>query len=518
MIPILTREQIQAYDRHASERHKVRGLILMENAGRGAAEHVALMAEQEIKRLPPGHAAGPVVIVCGPGNNGGDGFVVGRHLLARGLAVEIFLVGPVEGVRGDARVNLDAFVGIGGELAVIERRGSLAPLRRSLQQSPLVVDAIFGTGLARAVEGRYAEVIATINACECPRVSLDIPSGIDANDGRVLGSAVKADLTVTFAHHKAGLLVGQGPAHAGRIERVGLGLPDEEILDEVGQLGHIIDEAAVASWLGHRPRDLHKYRAGSVLVVAGSPGRVGAALLAARAALRSGAGIASIATWPEAADSIDAQIAELMTIRLYPAQLEAGLEAALERRKAAAIGPGLGLGEHARRLTERLVLGWDGPVVVDADAITHFAGRAERLREAPGPRVLTPHAGELARLLGTDAAGVEADPLGCAREAAGRTGATVALKGPHTVICSPDALLLCTRGDAVLATAGSGDVLTGMVAALLCSLAPMAAAAAAVYLHAFAGERWREREGADRGMVASDIVDGIPAAIAAIRR
>ncbi|MBW2523612.1 MAG: NAD(P)H-hydrate dehydratase, partial [Deltaproteobacteria bacterium] len=298
---------------------------------------------------------------------------------------------------------------------------------------------------------------------------------------------------------------------------VGLGLPDGSILREVGQVAEIIEPDDVLGWLGRRPSDSHKYRAGSLLVVAGRPGKVGAALLAARGALRSGAGIVTIGTWPAAADALDAVVSEIMTARIDPARLEETLATALRRSSAVAIGPGLGLDDEARELVDHVVLDFPGPAVVDADAISLFAGRAEALQAAAGPRVLTPHTGELARLLGIASSDVEADRFAAAERASAATGQVVVLKGRNTVIAAPDGRrFVCTRGNALLGTAGSGDVLTGMVGALLCVASPVGAACAAVFLHATVADLWRGDHGVDRGMIASDIIDAIVDAMAAL--
>ncbi|MCC6521300.1 MAG: NAD(P)H-hydrate epimerase, partial [Polyangiaceae bacterium] len=420
MIPVLDRAQMRAYDRHAIEHCQVPGLVLMENAGAGAARRVAELA----RACSPGpSAAAPVVVVCGAGNNGGDGFVVARHLAACGLPVEVVLAVEAGKLAGDARANYLAWCGLGG--AVGSAATAQEPLRAALERASLVVDALFGTGLDRPITGHLAAVVAALDAVDRPRVALDIPSGIDCDTGRVLGVAVRADMTVTFAHYKVGLLAGEGSRLAGRVVRVPLGFPDAGVLAAVGSRATVIEPARVRATLGRRPADGHKYRSGSLLVVAGSPGKVGAALLAGRAALRTGAGIVTLATSASAADALDAQVGELMTARLDPDALDATLDPLLLRRDAVAIGPGLGLDERARALCERIVLGHPGPVVVDADALTHFAGRAASLRRAAGARVLTPHEGELGRLLGVPSADVAADRFGAARRAADATGATV---------------------------------------------------------------------------------------------
>ena len=515
MIPILSREQMRAYDARAIEGCAVPGVVLMENAGRGAADHVAQLYDRHAAGAAGGRP-GPVVIACGRGNNGGDGFVVARHLLARGIEVEALLIGEREQVGGDARLNLEALLGLGGQVHTLG--ADLTVLREALGRAGLAVDALFGTGLSRPLEGGWLEVVTAFDEARCPKVAIDIPTGIDANSGAVLGAAVHADLTVTFAHLKAGLVQGAGLIHAGEVQVVGLGIPDRAILDEVGWLATVTEQTDVVDALGRRALDCHKYRAGSVLVVAGSEGKTGAALLAARGVLRAGGGLVTVASWPAAIDSIESRVVEVMTARLDPADLEQTLVAALDRKTAVAIGPGLGLDERAQRLSDEIVLGWRGPVVVDADSLTHFAGRAEALREAQGERVLTPHAGELGRLLGIGSAEVEAQRIDTARRAAELSGATVVLKGPRTVVASDggDRVSVCAAGNPALATGGSGDVLTGIVAALLCHAPTHEAASAAVWLHGRAADRWAARVGADRGMLATEIADELPALVATL--
>lgn len=505
MRPILSREQIRAYDAFAVEHCRVPGVVLMENAGRGAADIIAEMAEPD---------GGAIVVACGRGNNGGDGLVVARHLRARGFEVRVFLLDQPQTVKGDARLNLDAFLGLGGEIEVLE--DGFAALADALDRAQLAIDALLGTGLDRPVEGPHAGAIDALNDAPCPCVSLDLPSGLDADTGAVHGKVVHADVTITFAAHKAGLVQGASAEHAGDIEVVGLGIFDGAVLAHTGWLGCFIEPRAVRLALGERAPDTNKYQSGNVLVVAGSAGKSGAALLAARAALRAGAGIATIASWPDAIATLEPRVEEVMTCTIDPEAIRESLSAALVKRASVAIGPGLGLDVHARALTEEVVLGFKGPVVVDADAISAFAGRPEVIAGAPAARVITPHAGELARLLGTSSSDVERDRFGAVREAAARTGATVVLKGRHTLVASGSVVAVCDVGNEVLATAGSGDVLTGVCAALLCGAPAHDAASAAVYLHALAADRWREAVGADRGMIAGDLVEGLPGAIAAV--
>lgn len=506
MIPVLSREQIRALDRYAIERCGIPGLVLMENAGRGAAEIIALRSAAH---------PGSVVVVCGTGNNGGDGFVVARRLTASGLPVRVFLAGDPAALPADAATNRDSWVAMGG--AIENALGEPFALEDALGGAAIVVDALFGTGLSRPVSGELVTVIEAINRARGRRVSLDVPSGLDANTGQVLGVAVFAHETITFAHTKLGLSTSSGADHAGQVTVVDIGIP-ASASREVGESAVVLEARDVAGWITPRATSTHKGGAGRVVAVAGSPGKTGAALLVARGALRAGAGLVTICTFPDAADALDHRVLEEMTARIEPARLEASLDELLAGADAVALGPGLGLFDEARRVVSHVALSHEGFVVVDADALSLLAGRLEALRAARGPRVLTPHPGELGRLLGVTAAEVEADRFSAVRRAAESSGCTVLLKGARTLISTPGApTIVNPSGSPALATPGSGDVLTGVVAALYCALRDGSrAACAAAFLHGKAGERWALETGADRGLLARDVADGIPSALAAL--
>ncbi|HHH10547.1 MAG TPA: NAD(P)H-hydrate epimerase, partial [Sorangium sp.] len=280
MLPILTREQMRAFDQHAITQCDVPGIILMENAGRGAA--AVLRQHYSLGRAP-------MVIVCGGGNNGGDGFVVARQLLSAGVPLAVFTLVAPEGLAGDALVNYRALCGVG--CVPILLKGDLSPLLHALAEACVVVDALLGTGISRAVSGIWWEVITALNHAAVPVVALDIPSGLDANTGAVLGVAVRATRTLTFGAYKRGLLQGAAREHVGAIEVIDLGVPTADIVKSVGATASIMTRACLIAALQPRARATHKYRAGNVLVLGGSPGKTGAALLCARAALRAGAGM-----------------------------------------------------------------------------------------------------------------------------------------------------------------------------------------------------------------------------------
>ncbi len=511
MIPVLSREKMRAFDRRAIEDCRVPSLILMENAGRGAAEVIeSLLAE----RRAGGIVGAQVVVLCGPGNNGGDGFVVARRLLGRGARVLTFLTTTADRLQGDARLNHDAWRGLGGNVAEIADESAVADVRGALEGADLIVDALLGTGLDRDVAGRMKSLIDLVNQVSAPAVALDIPSGLDCNRGVALGVAIEAVATVTFAHYKLGLLCTEGAEYCGQVHVADIGVP-ASLYEVEGADAELVQPADVARAVRRRSVSAHKGSVGRVLAICGAPGKIGAALLVAQAAQRAGAGLVTVATLPEAAAALDQRVVEAMTARIDPDRLEQSLDQALAWGQVVAIGPGLGLDRLAARMVDHVVLGWDGVKVVDADALTHFVDRAEQLHEAPGQCVLTPHPGEMGRLLGCSAAEVEADRFGAVDSLVQATGAVVLLKGPRSLIGAPGCTTCVTSVDCpALATGGTGDVLTGVCAALACTLDARTAAYCAAYLHGRAAFRWSERVGADRGLLAREVADGIPGAIA----
>jgi ADP-dependent NAD(P)H-hydrate dehydratase / NAD(P)H-hydrate epimerase len=540
MIPVLSRSQMRAFDKTAIESCQVPGVVLMENAGRGAADVLsAMIAAEPLGRrvsksrradFPARHVRAPgqpanypldarVVIVCGTGLNGGDGFVVARHLLARGASVSVILTGHAEKVTGEARMNHDAFVDLGGACLELPEGADLAPLREELATADFIVDAIFGTGLDRPIVGRLLHVIEVINEANARKIALDVPSGLDADSGSALGTAVRADDTVTFGHLKIGLLTPEGARLAGRVHVVDLGVPDAKILEQVGHTAEVLDPVEVGGYFIPREPNVHKHAAGNVLVIGGSKGTLGAAKLTARAAMRAGAGLVTLCTWSDSASSIEAHTMEIMTARIDESDIPTSLNRAMEGRHVVAIGPGLGLGEMAKRVIDHVVANWKGLLVIDADAITSFVGRSRELAASQARIVLTPHPGELGRLLGKTGAEVELDRFGAVREAVKLTGATIILKGARTIIATPDGrLYVAMAGNPALATAGAGDVLTGMVAAFGCSMREDRATCAGVLVHALAADRWSARTGSDRGLLASEISEMVPEVIASIMK
>jgi ADP-dependent NAD(P)H-hydrate dehydratase / NAD(P)H-hydrate epimerase len=507
MTPVFSRAQMRAFDAAAVAQAHVPSLLLMENAGRGATD--------VLTREWPRALGADVTIVCGAGNNGGDGLVVARHLLLRGSRPVVFFAGDAKKMSPDARANLEAWRGVGGAVHELDPVGGPGPLRDAMAKSAVVVDALFGTGLDRPIEGFLATVVDALNQASAPRFALDIPSGLDCDTGGTLGAAVCADATVTFAHPKLGLLTPNGASLVGRLHVVDIGVPAATMMGQERPVG-LIESLDEARWAVPRAPGAHKTSAGHVLVVAGSPGKVGAAQLVARGALRAGAGVVTLATWPEAAAALEAKVLEEMTARIDRASIAVSLQTLMEGKRSIVVGPGFGTDDDARAAVRTLASSWRGPLVVDADALTCLVGLVDAAGRpssvfASKDTVLTPHPGELARLLGTTAAHVEQDRFASARALVAATGAVVVLKGAHTLIAAPDGRVAVSPvACPALATAGSGDVLSGIIGAVSCALPAFDAACAGVMLHARAGEAWsRAHAGADRGLLAHEIADAI---------
>jgi NAD(P)H-hydrate epimerase len=512
VIRIATAEEMRRADRRATERFGVPSLLLMENAGRGAAD--------VIERVFGAVRGRRVAVVCGKGNNGGDGFVVARHLTARGAVVGVWLVGRTGDVRGDAAVNLEAVRRSGLPLAEVSGGDRLAT---ALADADLVVDALLGTGVSGPATGLVADAIVAINAAGRPVCALDLPSGLSADHGRLLGPVVSATVTATFGLPKLGLFLHPGAACAGRIEVCDLGVPPAWL--EEGSSAWVPEAEDIRSLLPGRAVDAHKGHQGHLLVVAGAVGKTGAAVLASRGALRAGTGLVTCALPATQQPIVAAQLAEAMTEPVAETGAQTLSTKAVDRllelagrMGAVAIGPGVGLEPETQEAVRRLVLGVERPMVVDADALTALVGQLERLRQAPGARLLTPHPGEAARLLGVSAADVQADRPGSARRLAELSGVWVALKGAGTIVTGPDGqLTLNPTGNPGMATGGTGDVLTGIAGGFLAQgIAPGAALRAAVYVHGLAGDLAAAARGT-AGLVAGDVAEAVPAALRQLR-
>lgn len=470
--------QVRELDRRVIEDHGVPGFQLM---GR-AAEAAFLFLRQ---RWP--HARN-IAVFCGPGNNGGDGFLIAQLALQAGFDVRLYFLGQREAAKGDAASALDAFESAGG---VIESFGL-----EQLPQYDVVVDALLGTGLGRGLKADFRAAVQSINACRSPVLAVDIPSGIDADTGKVWGVAVRAQATATFIGRKLGLYTGAGSAHAGAVKFFDLSAP-AAVYADMPHLARCVTQLECARALPARPADAHKGSHGHVLCVGGNHGMGGAVRMAAEAALRVGAGLVSVATHAEHTAAMTQARPELMCRGVAEAK---DLDVLTAAAGAIAVGPGLGQDAWARALFAR-VLELKQPLVVDADALNLLA--AEPC--ARGNWILTPHPGEAARLLGWDTSTVQADRPAAVSALVERFNAVVVLKGAGSLIKAPDgALFLCEAGNPGMATGGMGDVLTGVIASLVAQgLGLDVAARIGVYLHAIAGDA--AAVGGERGLLPSDL-------------
>jgi ADP-dependent NAD(P)H-hydrate dehydratase / NAD(P)H-hydrate epimerase len=490
--PLYDAEGMRAVDRWAIEERGVPSVDLMEAAGRALAEAVAGLAPQ-----------GPVRVVCGKGNNGGDGFVAARLLAAMGFEVEALLLWPAEELRGDALANFER---IEGDLV----EGDLG---ERLAGSGVVVDAIFGTGFEGAPRQPAAAAIEAINACGAAVLACDVASGVDASSGEVEGAAVVADLTVTFHAAKLGQRVAPGKWHSGELRVAPIGIPAGAPRAAAGTI-----EGAVLDLAPRRGQRSTKFTSGQVAIAGGSRGLTGAVRMSSLAAIRAGAGYATVAVPADLELVFELAQPEVMSVGcpggdgcLAPASAKAVLRT-FERAAAGVLGPGLGRDPGAFELVGEAVGKIEAPLVIDADALNALAGRLGLIAAREAATILTPHAGELGRLLERDSERIAAHRLASAREAAEATGAVVVLKGDDTIVTDGRRVAVNRLSAPGLATAGSGDVLSGIAAALLArGLEPFAAACAAVFAHARAGRDAALRLGSAESVIATDVIDSIPA-------
>lgn len=479
-------------------------LVLMENAGRGAARRILMLARR--------HDIDRAIVLVGPGNNGGDGLVVARHLMLAGLSVEVITLGDPAALRGDAAEMYRAWTAVGGTVTRAQPGHPNEPIAPSADPV-MVIDALFGTGLSRPLEGLALELVrrANLRNDRSLSIALDIPSGLDADTGAPLGNedaVFHATHTITFGTGKPGLYTGPGRRWSGKVFVVDLGAPLPAAVTDNASCWLVTGPTP----LEPRAPDVHKGDNGRVLVIGGSPGMTGAALLAARGAHRAGAGLVTIAS--RAGNSIEARVTETMTLSLPTSPTEAVqlLEPAIARADAVVIGPGLGRDEWASAVLATTVARAKH-LVIDGDALTLLAG--ERTLPTESTRVLTPHPLEMARLLGRpDAAAIQVDRLAAARECAKLYRSTVVLKGAGSVIATPEGwAFIVDCAEPALAVAGSGDVLAGAIAARLAERTPSwpveEAVLQAVLAHGHAGMYLRRKRGSSRGVLASEIADQI---------
>ena len=511
MQPLASAMSMQGFDRTAIHSAGIPGLILMENAGRAFVEELA-------RRAVP-IAGRSIVVVCGKGNNGGDGFVIARHLANRGCDVRVFLLGKKPAVRGDAKVNLEAAVKMarfsGVSLRIEEVTGHIPSARNAV----IIVDAVLGTGFTGEVRGLYREAIEWINRQGAFVAAVDLPSGVDATTGAVGSVAVRAHLTVTMGVGKIGLYVGAGADMSGEVRVADLGAPGAIFDPGEDPVFRIVGED-IARKLPVRPRNANKYTAGKVLVVAGSRTFTGAPFMTAQAAMRSGAGAVVLAIPESIHGALARRLTEVILVPLVETpdgtlgqEAFAPLRARADWADVVALGPGLSRNGETLELVRSLLASVRKPVIVDADALSALEDPFAILRKRKAPTILTPHTGEFAALTGMTPEEADRFRVSAARDAARAWKCVVVLKGAPTVTARADGtVFINSTGNPGMATIGSGDVLTGLIAGLHAQGMETAQAAyAGVYLHGAAGDLSSQRRGR-RGMLATDMIDSLAAA------
>jgi hydroxyethylthiazole kinase-like uncharacterized protein yjeF len=507
---LVTSESMRAIDAECIDALEIPGLKLMENAGVGTARFI----EREL-----GPVRGKTVtVVCGKGNNGGDGFVIARELSRMGAAVGVYLAGHGDDVSGDARANLDRLGH--GAVAELSDGPTIGHFAEAMRGSDLVVDALFGTGFKGAPRGLSGTVIQQMNVCGRPVLSVDVPSGLNATTGSYEGECVRAEWTCTMGLPKRGFYVHPGRCQVGRIHVVDIGVPTG-VVEKVGVCDNVLTPGEAAVLLPERPPDGHKGTFGKVVVVAGSVGYTGAAALASSAALRAGAGLALLGVPSSLNDVMEVKLTEVITrplpetgSRSLAAAALPGIRSMLAGADALAMGPGLSIDPDTQALVSSVVSEVAVPCVIDADGLNALTPTAVAERSGGAPVVLTPHPGEMGRLTGRSPEEVQSNREGVAREVAKSSAATVLLKGSPTVIADPSGeLYLNPTGSSALASGGTGDVLTGVIATFLAQgLRATEAAALGAYVHGLAGELAAESLG-EAGVIAGDVLDHIPFAM-----
>ncbi|MEN6560227.1 MAG: NAD(P)H-hydrate dehydratase [Acidobacteriota bacterium] len=512
---ILTSAEMREIDRTAIEDIGIPGVVLMENAG--------LRIARAIRHRFPDIACERVVIVAGKGNNGGDGFVAARHLANAGARPEILLLAAGDEVKGDAAVNLAVALKMGLPVTEVRDAAAWKKERTAVFHASVVVDAMFGTGLIKPLEGLFAAAAGDINRSKAFKVAVDIPSGLSSDTFETIGPCVAADLTVTLAAPKVAHIFPPAADRVGELVVAPIGLPSALLNKDELKL-ELVEEEAVAPFFARRKKDTHKGTYGHVLIFAGSLGKSGAAALAGRAALRTGAGLVTVATAARALPSLARGMAELMTEPL--AETPAGTidAAALSRalallggKSVVLVGPGLSTNPATAEFVLGLLPRIKAPCVIDADGLNIVSKAPEVLDRMRGPVVLTPHPGEFSRLAGRTSEEVQRHRLELAPEFAARHKVTVVLKGYRTLVAAPDGRVFVNpTGNPGMATGGSGDVLGGMIAAQIGQKADLPGAAiSAVYAHGLAGDIAADRLG-ERALIAGDIIRYLPPALKAL--
>lgn len=514
---LLTASEMARIDRETIERIGIPGAVLMENAARGAAAFFL--------RLYPELPRRRIAVVAGVGNNAGDGFVLARLFHNLGAAVKVICLRPPDRLKGDALGNYRILRNMGIPVHVWNETGDFAEQWRCVQESDAVIDAILGTGLNSEVKGLYRRVIEALNALQNPVLAVDVPSGLDATEGKPLGVAVRAAATATFGFLKLGLVVNSGEDYAGRVEVVDIGIP-RGLAEAEGIRRYWLDDGLTSGWIQPRSAGVHKGTAGHVAVLAGSRGKTGAAALICQGAARVGAGLVTLLVPHSLNPILEVKLTEAMTCPIAETDEQspsgAGLPEILqflEGKQVLAMGPGLSLHPDTQELIRNLLARAGLPLVLDADALTAVAHHLHLLSDRPSPTILTPHPGEMARLIRGSVREVQERRLEVASEFSRQWGVVLVLKGHRTVVAAPDGrLAVNSSGNPAMASGGMGDTLTGMVAGFLGQgMEPFQAACLAVYVHGKAADLCIGHV-ASRGLVASDLLSKVPEVVGSLEK
>jgi len=491
-VKVATARQMAELDRVTIEEYGIPSLVLMENAGRSCTDRILRILQDKV--VAPEEAS--VAVVCGRGNNGGDGMVIARHLVNRGVYVEVFLLSEVEDLSTDARTQYEIIKKMDVECRFVRDQEGVEDLRTFLEEVHLCVDGILGTGLSSPLQGIVRDVVETINLSMATVFAVDVPSGIDATSGRILGEAIRADFTGTFGLLKLGQVLLPGSIHCGETDIYDIGIPSKAVFDS-GIKTEALEERMVKSMLSIRPPDFHKGVAGRVYIVGGSPGMTGAPCLAGLAAMRMGAGLITVVVPKQLRPVVEAKLMEVMSVGVEDGGTghfrKEGIPDLLEKMPRAdfvVLGPGLGMYGEAAEFMAEIVPRIRVPFLIDADGLNALAGQVGILRKAGAPCIVTPHPGEMSRLTGESIEAIEASRIGSAQHFAEEENVTVILKGARTIIATAKGdVFINTTGNPYMASGGMGDALTGMVAALASQgLSPIDAACAGVFLHGMSAD------------------------------
>ncbi|MFC1494418.1 NAD(P)H-hydrate dehydratase [Thermodesulfobacteriota bacterium] len=506
---LVTASEMREMDSLAIEEMGIPGTVLMENAARGAAR--VFMDHFD----PPGGSS--IIMLCGRGNNGGDGYVMARYLHEREMSVRVAILGNMSSISGDALVNLEILKRINVEINEITDDEKWESFSDGIKTTDFIIDALLGTGLNSPVRGIFKRVIDDVNASGKPVMSIDIPSGLNADNGKVMGTAVKADITVTFGFAKPGLVVYPGADYTGHLALIDIGIPDA-VSSRLKSEHELIGPDEFMHLLSNEKSDVHKGKRGHLLILAGSEGKTGAAALCAMGALRVGAGLVTVGV-PESLNPIlEKKLTEAMTVPLPETEekslaLKAGEDILrlIDKKTVLAIGPGLSTNPETVNLVSKILKEVKVPVVLDADALNALSMVPDSLKYLDKNKVLTPHPGEMGRLTGLPVRDIQADRLETTRRYAKKWKCNLILKGAGTILSDPGGMVsINPTGNPALASGGSGDVLTGMIAGFLGrGLTPVKASQAGIYLHGMAADYLAVKAG-EAGILASELSEAVP--------